>query len=742
MADKRQRYIVEIAPDVASTERTKAAVKGVQAEFAALSRRNEFTQIALQAAQFVDETGKTRTAILRMRGELEKFGASKAEIAAVTAQFERFRDATAQASKETAQVAVQVRRVAEEQSRSGGGRVDLRSIGRSARVNLPAVPLGGFSSEQLARLVEGLGLAGNAFEAAGAKAKLTGVAVAAFTVAIAALFVDLKKRNDEAKRLATEALTGVDVYFRAVNTKTQEQIKDELESARLQQRAAEQALAAQQSILDGLEANIDAGGVFNRVTAEAGALTNGLIGQQPELVATREAVENARKALTDANAQVDGLTIALNSDEVAAKAAAEATRELVEARQKERDELILSRLGLRNQFEDQTPDSIEKAIDARRREAALVLETLGNSNLSADAIDGLNKRLAELLDEVVTLEAQVLPAARAAAEAAAALEDEARQRNEAISATRKFNDAVKDLAQQTADNRLKIENDYADKVVKLTDDYARSVEAANRKLAERVSDIAAKAQQDTEAATAKAQQARLEQQLKFNLDTEKQVRDLQRNLRKIREDSAAQESEFIRNRDFAGLQRLRADRNRALDGAVDAFNVEQREREIAFRAQQEQTNRQLEFEAETRRIRFEQQIADARAGAARERQELERKRREQEALLAQSRDRELRIVADTQNNKLRLLGQAYNAELQLAAQTAQQRLAIQRQTDAALLAQARLFAGAFNAFGGGGNSAQFTNSFNISTGQSALQTVGTGVAIAQEIQRQIRQIFG
>jgi hypothetical protein len=376
-----------------------------------------------------------------------------------------------------------------------------------------------------------------------------------------------------------------------------------------------------------------------------------------------------------------------------------------------------------------------------QREGELIQEAIAEGRLSADATQDLRYRYAELTDEIRILQRGVMPLARASAEAAEALEEEARQRDETITATRRFNESLKEVQDTAAQDRLKIEQDYADEVTKLAEEYTADIEDANRKLADKLSELGSELARDAADAEREAQQSRIEEQITFNQETAKQSRDLQRELQKIREDSAAQEAELVRNRDFAGLQRLRNDQRQSVDAAVDNFNNEQREREIAFRQQQEQTNRELQFEAEARRIRFEQQIADARAAYAQERADLDRNRQAQEQRLLQSRNRELQIVSDTQNNKLRLLAQAYGQELQLAAQTAQQRVAIQRQQDAALLAQARLFSGAQALFGGG-NSANFSNQFNINSGATAAQAVGTGIVIAREVQKQLRQIFG
>lgn len=560
-----------------------------------------------------------------------------------------------------------------------------------------------------------------------------GVAAAAGVALVTAAFAAL---DEQAKKNAENYNRAADAV-RELNKDIEDGITSQELATRRQEvlnnrNAEEQTLRQLQATYD---AYIEQKGVL------AGAVQ--VVSREEEALADQ--IRQSEEAIRNYSQDIQGLEGAMDSARVAAndaEAAFAAMNDEMAQLAATNDNLMIDGLNTLDAAFGKTAEQIQEEIDGMNRRKELIIQLLNSQQLSEDATKRLRDELGLLNGRLILLTDNVLGAAQAADAANAALEDRQRQEAEAISATKKFNDGIVKLSQETNDARLKAEQDYADKIVDLTRKYNEDLADANRDLGREMADLVTDSRRDTADAQRKAQFDRLQEIQQFNNDTAKQARDLQRDLLKIRADSAAQEEDLIRNRDFAGLRNLRQDRNRALDDAVDSFNAEQREREIAFRQQQQQTNQQLQFEAETRRIQFEQRIADARVAYARELEDLQINKRRQEQVLADARRRELSLIANTQTSKLQLLSQAYNQELRLAAQSAQQRIAIQQQANQALLAQANAFRAVFGAARGGGNSITQTFQQTFQSGGSANQNVALAGVIAAEVGRQIKSYLG
>lgn len=562
-----------------------------------------------------------------------------------------------------------------------------------------------------------------------------GIAAAAGVALVTAAFAALDeqaRKNAENYNRAADATRELNLEIEKGITSTE--LEQRRQDVLTQQRAEEQTLRQLQATYD---AYIEQKGVL------AGAVQ--AVSHEEEALA--EQIRISQKAVQDYDQDLQGLDAAMQSSRVAANDAAaefEKLNEEMERLANTNDNLMIAGLNTLDAAYGKTAEQIQDEIDGIERRRELIIQLLNSQQLSADATQKLRDELGLLNGELILLTDNVLPLAQATDAANAALEDRKRQEDEAIAATRSFNEGVAKLAQDSANERLKIEDDYAKKIIDLTRKYNEDLEDANIELGRDLADLIRNAGRETDSEERQARQDRLQETIQFNNETAKQARDLQRELIKIREDSADQEEELIRNRDFAGLRNLRRERNRALDDAVDSFNAEQREREIAFREQQELTNQQLKFEAETRRIRFEQQVADARIAYNRENEDLTRNLQRQRQVLTDARNKELALIANTQNNKLNLLGQAYETELRMAAQTAQQRLAIEQQVQDALLAQAQAFRAAFNLTGGnaGGNTITQTFQQTFSGGGSVQQNTALAGVIAVEVGRQIKNLLG
>lgn len=635
-------------------------------------------------------------------------------------------DAIAQAAKEAAEI--------QKEATGGGGTQgggtqgsgpDVLTVAQKAGAGIRVV---GDALDQLtgispvaAQAIRGIGVSV-------ANLSVTGVAT---SVGVLALNAAIQELNASVERNQTIVKSNNDAY-REVNRRIREGItSDELRNER-QKRVRElederENLARLNAERAAIEADLAKNPVLSIATQLRG-----------DLNVFNELTLESRTNIDRLSKSIELVDESFGSVELAANDAAAA----MERAANQIDNKLLNELNVLTYASGQTAEQIQEQIDSIIERKALVAQLLNSQQLSADATKRLNDEMILLNGEMILLTDSILPVALATARLNAANEDAQRQQDETIAATRKFNSEMAKLAQDTNNARLKTENDYADKILDLTRKFNQDLEDANIELGRDLSDLVKEAGRDTGDATRQARQDRLQEEIQFNNETKKQARDLQRDLLKIREDSADQEEELIRNRDFAGLRNLRRERNRALDDAVDSFNAEQREREIAFREQQQLTNQQLKFEAETRRIRFEQQVVDARQAYDRENEDLNRNLQRQRQVLSEARNKELALIANTQNSKLGLLSQGFQTELRMAAQTAQQRIAIQRQVDQALLAQANAFRAGFGLTGGSSNTANVSNAFNFSGGGSVQQNAALAGVIAAEVGRQIKNLLG
>lgn len=626
---------------------------------------------------------------------------------------------------------------------SGRGGSRLTTLGREARLQLPATPIGGgLSSEQLARAVEGLGRIDDALGNLSQKSKLAAAALGVSvvgTIALVAALASLKKQNDEAKRSAEATLGQAKTYFQLIQTGTAESIQSGLDDAQARERAARANLIFQKQVLLGLEQAINAGGEFNAIMADAGVTMNSLLGTQPELSAAREAVAAAEKEFAEATSAVNAHAMALQSDEVAIRSAIEAQQELAEERRKLNDRLINTQIGALSQISSATVEGVDDRVKALQDEKAAIEEFLSAGNGSPELLKELRARLAEIGTEVSTLAYRIRPVA----EVNDRLKFEAKQQEELVERVKDFENERTKIVEDANEQRIRLDESYADKVIDITTKYTNDVDKALLKLQEAGQDLGRNVDRDVAKSEREARFDRLNDQIKFNEETAKQARDLERELNKIRDDSANQREDLIRNRDFAGLRRLNNERNRALDQAVDNFNVEQREREIAFKQQQQLTNRQLEFEAEERRIRFEQQIEDARIQYDREKTIAAQEQDRQLKALEDSKQRELRAVATAEQKKLNLLADVTRKELEFISKSEAQRLAIRQQADQIYLETARqiLLGGLGGLAGSTSNTLNSAQTFNITAGGSPAQQQGLVNLIQQVTLQTLRGFF-
>lgn len=555
-------------------------------------------------------------------------------------------------------------------SASSRGASLARGLGRAARVNLPAIPLGQFSTEQIARGIEGLGAVQDAVGRLGVVGKAAALGVGAAVVAVAALLIDLKRKNDELKASADAALGGAKQYFELVSGGTKDSIEAGLKEARIREDAAAKNLAFQQSVLDGLEQAVDAGGAFSRITTEAGVAVAGITGSQPELRATREAVEAAKKEYAEASGAVKAHEQALNSAEVATRSATEAEEELRLAREKVlgSDE-TRSQISTLADISSLTEKSVNDRIEAIKREQATINDYIGKGFITDPELlsELRDQRLPQLAIQLRFLTSTILPLVKAQDAEIKAKERAKQIYEDSVKAVRAFDESIADMTTQRAEKEADIYRKLNDNIVKAAEDALQQSEDALRKLQERRADLGTDLGRDFRDEQRKAQQDQLDEQIKYQQDEAKSYREHLRDLRGIREDAQAREFDLVLNRDFAGLRQLRVDTNRRLREETRQFSEQQAERELAFKQQQADDARQRTFEHESRLLRYQDALEDAQKQADRELQQIERNKQRQLARLNSAALAEFTLLDQKQRQEYAMKQAALTAELQATA---------------------------------------------------------------------------
>lgn len=674
-------------------------------------------------------SGKDLEQVMELvKKQLDAIGASESEVRRVV---QAAADAAKQVDAERI-AAVQQAALLGQQQATGRRGAALQTLGREARIALPAVGIPGtrISTESLARLVEVSGRLNLNLKELAIGGGVTVAAIGAVAVAFD-LFV--KQSVEPAAKLLRE-IAGARIETAGLLAVASEQeIVDQRQKllddlTRLEAERNQAILDAANQISTARESN----NPIQEVVAGFGLLFSG----QGPIGEARQRVSELDAQLASANIQLDELNKVYEENQRRVQASTDAQIQL----QAELSTRTLSAEATRKQIEE-----IKYQIDAQQK-------LLDSGVLTEEAFDRMTASTHELAIQMGILEdslpekermeaaAQVftnlIEGLRKGIEGAKA--DAERIADETASATRDFNTNLTDLIKETNQERLDLEADYGQKVTDIANKYADDLDKIGVTLSRRLEDLGRKAERDINQATFKAQFERLQEQIKFNNTTAKQARDLARELEGITAESSDRRAELIRQRDFGALRDLNRQRDRDLDKAIDNYNVEQREREIAFAEQQQLTNNQLEFEAQTRRIRFEQEIEDARIANTRQSDDLKKARDQQERLLRESYDRDLSALGQATNQKLTLLYQGYSKELTLAAQTSAQRVAIAEQERAALLAQARAFqfVGGLLGVGGNSNSISFQNTQNFQVGTPS-QLGNLASVIAGEVRRQL-----
>lgn len=544
-------------------------------------------------------------------------------------------------------------------------------------------------------------------------------------------FAELSRRAEEARRRAEEQLDFETRLAVLRETSSVEDIEQRVADAQIRQR---NALIEVETATEAFNRRIAHLPVIQQDTLRQ-ALAENRAFSDATLEEARRQIDEQSRIASQATVEIISLNQLLKDGSFIARQAAEAETELNLAREQLADKTISAELQATLEARTLSAKAIEERLEALNAEQKAIMAVVASGKASVELSEQLTQRSRDITAIIRAL-TEALPGAQMRDQIEAQQDINAAL----IETAREYETERVNIEEATTQKLLDLQNTYADRVTDAVNKYVEDVGRATDRLRQQRADLLRDAQRDTADAERTARADRLEEQIAFNLETEKQARDLQRELLTIRENALLQEIDLIRNRDFAGLMRSRMERNQGLDAAVDTFNAEQKEREIAFRAQQQQTNRQLEFEAESRRVAFERALVDSQAQYQRELDLAAREKDKQLRQLSSVLQRETQLTQQGATQKLNLLRESVMKELQLERQGAEAKLRLQQQTNEAMLRLANELLLGVSRTAGVTNTLNSTQNFNISTGGSPAQQQGL-VNLIQQVTLQTLRGF-
>lgn len=267
-----------------------------------------------------------------------------------------------------------------------------------------------------------------------------------------------------------------------------------------------------------------------------------------------------------------------------------------------------------------------------------------------------------------------------------------KQNDDKIAATKKYNDDVVKIEEQSAEARANAVGKYNDALVKAAETAADAAAAALDKL----KDSRAKLAQDLANADGDAEKKRqLEKhdaEIKRQQEEVKSAREHQRNLEQIRKDGQKSEQEAIDNRDFMALFQARDNTRSQMEQENQRYSQEQQDRQEAYAQADKDRDEAFKRDQEARMVKYKRDLDAARDQYNKELAIAADNKNKAIRLATQARDNELNLLQSKLQTDLRLKLQAYDIELKNAQLSGQQRIQVEQQINDKLLqlANARL----------------------------------------------------
>lgn len=685
--------IINVEFRSSGAQRAAKDARSVRHELANIRRARGLENAAREAAKFAAETGRTRTAVIRLQGEVAKFGTlTSAEAKKIAKDFDRFTDSIkrSEAALKRTRISADDRfsRVSNDVGLFGDTQSNLGAIrglaGASGATGLDQTL--GIAGELFA-LGEEIPRLKIAIQGLPEQARLAAEAIGSKNLgmigAIGAAAIAIKLLADQAERVRVAAQAQIDQnlrYIELINTRTAEEIRAEQESARqileIRKQQAFEAQRIEQELTIALQREY---GLVGTTIAEFNAA---LGTNNTELRAARDSAAAATQALSESQREFDVLNAALNDSSVAARTAAQAEAELAAARQANIDKAVDNQVRLLAQISSfDNAASVDSRVQALQDERAALQGAIDAGIASADQLKQYGDRINEINGDIATLQYLIRPVAVEREREAAALRETEDKLKALATAQERFNNDTLKLSQarvanetQNAATIAKINTDLNKRLVGLETDRTQALVKAEQDAIQG----RAEALRDRDSALNEA--ARDAQ-----LDREKDEREHRQRLRQIERDFNRSEAQAVADRDAVALQEAQQARDDAIRDENEGYSQRLRDIDRAlaeenrtinqrYQEQRRDIDQRLQEQRLTIQQRYQEQVFAAQQAAAEQRLAEQQRFAEQQRAIQQ---------------ELRLRTNQYNQEIALANAGAQAILRIEAQKQSLLVSQAQ-----------------------------------------------------
>lgn len=285
--------------------------------------------------------------------------------------------------------------------------------------------------------------------------------------------------------------------------------------------------------------------------------------------------------------------------------------ELVATGTKESIEAGLEELKIKQQIAAQVQRDIQAQIDAQNQQFGIfggIVSSLGGLTDAAKE----NQKELDATNFQIDAYTRALGTNEVAARSAAKAQEELAETNK-----QKAEEASKRAA-AIGEEISKLQQDSAKKEIDIREKAADQIDQINKRAAQAEADAYTNLLRDRQEADIRAGQQYEDARLAYQRDEVKGFRDHTRKLGEIRRDANRDEADLIRDRDFAGLARLRRETDQKIDDAQDQFSAERSDRLEALRQKLNDDKTGFIREREARMRAYNQQITDLRAARKRE----------------------------------------------------------------------------------------------------------------------------